>query len=694
MTLTRNELVVKQLYSSDPAAILESIRVIKNHIIGNKTKKDLYVQLGAIPRLVELLSVRSCMDIEIKIQAATVLGSLAYGNNENVQALVNSGVIPPLLDCLAMRHDISIAQAESNHSLKLIEATARAIKALFSSPNCPKLDVFKTNGHTQDHHISDLVVLVDLVSFHSPAMMDSTLCIRIAQLAATIIARCCELPEHQLAFEQMGVLPPLIRLLTCNIAKAKEAALDALASLCYENPDIGAGLVNCRAQESGESLVSIILKLTRDDNPMMRLLSATVLTNLFRDQVINNHREDMILIVLPTLIKLLDEPGVVKEKAPLVFADLMRESKDMQNAASETDAIPRLAEIISQINNNCGMYKSLEYADRLKRNVLLAIAAVSSLTEECRKQVIEANVLPHIVQNLGDHSASVRAAACHCARSLSRSVKQLRTSLLDAGIAMPILRLLSDSSVDVQVAAAATVSNIVLDFSPMKQAVLENGAIPKLVSLVHEEDDMLRYNALWALKSLLCRAESQVKNMVMQHLTFEHLRSLINDSNHTIQEEALSLLRNLVCCKNKRCAQDIEFVFQGFGQAQLMSLLEERLEWSNEEVVTQALHVLVGMAIGNEVHKNAILDRPNVVKSIYKYMNHERPQLRVTAVWCVINLTWQEDKQNAELLAGAQERTRRLRQLGFLDRLKTMVTDPDQDVRDRVKTALSHFYSE
>lgn len=62
------------------------------------------------------------------------------------------------------------------------------------------------------------------------------------------------------------------------------------------------------------------------------------------------------------------------------------------------------------------------------------------MKEDCRKQVIEAKVLPYIVTAMSHPSVGVRAAACQCTRSLSRSMKNLRTSLVDAGIEAPLFQ--------------------------------------------------------------------------------------------------------------------------------------------------------------------------------------------------------------------------------------------------------------
>lgn len=102
------------------------------------------------------------------------------------------------------------------------------------------------------------------------------------------------------------------------------------------------------------------------------------------------------------------------------------------------------------------------------KNMLVAIAAMSLMSKDCRTQVnqerfiilllyvniqaaynkstsmqaIDAKVLPHVVAGLSHRSTSVRLAACKCARSLSRSVKEVRTSLVEANVTPPLLKVI------------------------------------------------------------------------------------------------------------------------------------------------------------------------------------------------------------------------------------------------------------
>ncbi|CAI2191070.1 1193_t:CDS:2, partial [Funneliformis geosporum] len=78
MNSLKHEQAVIELDSSDPAVRVKALRFIKNHIIGNKTKKDLYIRLHVIPKLVKFFKSKDTVDSQVQIQAAIVLGSFAY----------------------------------------------------------------------------------------------------------------------------------------------------------------------------------------------------------------------------------------------------------------------------------------------------------------------------------------------------------------------------------------------------------------------------------------------------------------------------------------------------------------------------------------------------------------------------------------------------------------------------------------
>ena len=58
------------------------------------------------------------------------------------------------------------------------------------------------------------------------------------------------------------------------------------------------------------------------------------------------------------------------------------------------------------------------------------------------------------------------------------------------------------------------------------------------------------------------------------------------------------------------------------------------------------------------------------------------------AVWCVINLVYEQAGEGNRMVA---DRLRRMRDSGLHNELLRMTSDPDQDVRERVMTALKSF---
>mmetsp|Transcript_53933 Transcript_53933/g.89750 ORF Transcript_53933/g.89750 Transcript_53933/m.89750 type:complete len:639 (+) Transcript_53933:58-1974(+) len=619
-----------KLRSVNPDLKLKAVRSIKNAIIGNKTKKHTF--RDTIPIFLDIIA--NDTDVFILIQAAQVLGSFACGYDDGVRAVLEQGGLPPLFALL------------SHTNIKVVESAARSLRIIYQSKLAPRAQIFQGSYLTQ---------LVALLSSNNDVL---------SEVAASIIAQCCESSDHQMAVAELHGLHPLLNTLSSKFPKSQEAALECIACLTRQNDKISV-LVAER-----EEAVNQIMRMLKEKRARVRLLACTAIANLNRSRAIPNRQSEVQMNVLPTIVKLFNEEDPIREEAPLVLAHLISDSEDLQKAASESDAIAKLAAFVQAETSPF----------RLKETALIALAALCESREESRRQVIDVKVLPAVVTALEHSDAGIRAAACSCARSLSRSVKVLRTSLVDAGIALPLCKLLEDSSTAVQIATAATVCNIVLDFSPMKKIILENGGVSKLVALTHSMDATLRLNCLWALKNLVFHADPPTKETVMRELPFECLYQLANDPEPPVQEQALTLLRNLACGNVADIQRLMTWATAAGGD--LLDMVSKPLSSDRSDVALQALYCVSNLANGTEDHKNAILSNKQLLTAIIVSMSHPKSELRIAAIWCIINLTWKDDP-------GAEERVTTLRELGVLDRLNGL--SGDADCRDTLQTALTHF---
>eukprot|EP00736_Rhodelphis_marinus_P004546 Rmarinus@m.1556 len=493
------------------------------------------------------------------------------------------------------------------------------------------------------------------------------------EMAASVLARCCDTTEHQEEIAGAGGLLATLSLLREDFPRSQETALEALGAMTRDNASIS------REVSANVEAVSVMLKLVKDRRPRMRLLASTAIANLaqagvFDTAPLDDRKQEVSQCVLPTLVKLFDVPEAgVQEEVPFVLAHLVQDNEDLQQSACELECVKKLAALLTRADrSDC----------RLREGLLTALAALCALREEGRKQVIQAKVLPEVVGSLGDSSVGVRLAACKCARSLSRSHKNLRTALVDAGVAIPLSRLLDDESQEVKIIASATLCNIVLDFTPMKKVVLDHGVVQKLVSLTESMDSTLRLNSVWAIKNLVYMADRAVKDSVMQGLGYDTLFKLLQDGELRIQEQSLNVLRNLAYGKE----EDISRLFAEFGE-RLLQVLNQVLDEGNNDIALQALYVVCNISTGNEEHKQLVMNS-GVLDRVIRYLSHGNSHLRVAATWCIINLSWKEEKS---AVGECEARIRKLRDLGVADQLVQMREDADIDVRDRVKTALEQF---
>ena len=66
-------------------------------------------------------------------------------------------------------------------------------------------------------------------------------------------------------------------------------------------------------------------------------------------------------------MKLLDEKGPVREEAPHVLAYLIRDNEELQKAACDSDAVPKLADFVMHVvDQESSYYDPVGDGDKLK----------------------------------------------------------------------------------------------------------------------------------------------------------------------------------------------------------------------------------------------------------------------------------------------------------------------------------------
>ena len=122
---SQSDLVAK-LAAADSDARLHAVRDVKNQIIGNKARKLSYIKLGAVSRVVELLASPDA-ECGVRIQCAQTVGSFAYGLDDGLKAVLESGGVTQLLQALSSLDD------------RVVEAAVRALKMVYQVRGCQLL---------------------------------------------------------------------------------------------------------------------------------------------------------------------------------------------------------------------------------------------------------------------------------------------------------------------------------------------------------------------------------------------------------------------------------------------------------------------------------------------------------------------------------------------------------------------------
>ncbi|VAH91476.1 unnamed protein product [Triticum turgidum subsp. durum] len=614
-----------------------ALREIKNQIIGNRTKKLLYLRLGAVPAVVAALAEPGASPAAL-VQAAAAAGSFACGVDDGARAVLAAGAVGHLTRLLAHPDD---------------KACARALRMIYQSKQAPTFDV------NNEKNMDFLLSLLDSENEN------------VTELAANIISYSCNSNTEQLALCGAGVPQKLVSLFGGSM-NLRDACLESMTAIIRNNWEVASRFASMDHGKAFRSIVALI----HDRSPRTRLLACLCLIALghaspchFLDRQI---KTKLILV----LLELIEEPGHVGDEAPLALTTLIKDSVELQKQAFSTNAVAKLSNHL--LANTSQTRRAV--------TILLALAELCSKQEESRSQLLSGQVSTLILDALKHDCADIRVAACSCLKNISRSSKVLSAGRLSCDtVIAPLVQLLYDSSTSVQIAALGAICNIAVNLTPRKSVLLHSGVVSQLVHLSKSMDPTLRLKSVLALRNIMFLMNPKDKDLILKELTVSTLSSLICDSEHSVQEQTLALVQNLL----DGYVDSVNYVTGEDGMV-INAISRQLNSASATGVCIQGMLVLANMAAGNELNKEAVMDvtvphRADRIKPsfVVNFLQSKDKQLRVATLWCILNLIYPNSDSSSTRVA-------RLQNAGVISQVKNMINDPCLDCKLRVRMVLEH----
>lgn len=642
------------LHTDEPEKWMDAIIWVKNSVIGNNKQKANAINNGVVPRLLQWM-IDEDTPIELRTEAAVVMGSIAKGTDENVLSLIDEGCVSVLLKGII------------NPNLKYIEACLRCLRTIFAHKSAPVYQVYQ-----------DPTVIPHLIN-----ILSRSACTQ--ECITSLLATCCQVTDHQNKICRSGAIAALAPLLAGNVYKVQMPTLKCLAVLVYENDEVASTVAS--ASYNGDPIPSMLVRLLlRDKTSEMQLAAAKCLAYLYRGGALDSEDPRIVNKTLPTLVRMCSKDRTLEEnvEGAEALAYLIETDAELQRIAAISDHIIRtLGDYlkytdIQQISRT-GKKSNINWSNEMKQAAFKAFAALGANEEDIRKQIIDSdNLMEYIITGLNCDDYKVAAAAIRCLHSLSRSVQQLRTTFHDHNVWKPLMKLIQDGPDEVLSVASSTMCNLLLEFSPSKECILESGAISILVGLTGRSEPDLKLNGIWGLMNMTFQAEQKIKSQIIEALGPEQLFRLLSDPDPNILIKTLGLLRNLLSNK-----LHIDGIMSIYGN-QIMQAVVFILEGDHSaQVKEQTLCILANVADGDQA-KEFIMSNEDVLKKLMNYMLNINVNLQIAATFCISNLVWNEEE-------GAYNRQAKLREMGVQKLLQQLLGSSDSVLFERVNTALQQF---
>ncbi|XP_037935877.1 armadillo repeat-containing protein 8-like [Teleopsis dalmanni] len=579
----------------------QSLLIIKDSVIGSNRQKGALISHDIVPIILKICNETNEYD---KTNALVVLGSLAKGTPGQVQLLVNTYNVMPIL--------INEITSENNDR-KCVEICLSTMCTIYEQPYA-HVDEFFKNGKT-------------LSVFLSLAAPESSLKTQIC--VTSILVALCQSYEDQILLLHAGTIHLLARMICFNNKHIQIPALRCLSSMCYSNRQVADNV--CVTSFMGRSLPDILNSLmSRLFTPEIQITAARCLTYIYRSGTLLSTDNRILHKTLPSLARLCSDNfnQSIRGESADILAYLIEVDSELQRTAAISN---HLLKSLSQL---------LQISDSIIKNAALrCFASLGANDETIRKRIMDCTgLIDSIIDGVNDDNDEVKLAAVKCLHSLSRSVQQLRTTFQDHNVWKPLLDIISNqTSIEYLIATSSTICNLVLEFSPSKEPLVNSGIIEKFCQFTKHSEPEIRVNGLWGLMNASYQADERLKMEIINTIGMRRLLELISDTDSTVVLKTLGLIRNLMSS-----SYYIDFIMEA-NSVEVLDAIIMLLDSNHLPDIKEQVLCIVGNIAAEAGNIEYIINDERIMTHLDKYLFHSEQKLQEGALFVVHNIVYRRD---------------------------------------------------